>query len=86
MFKNSAKTVMRNYAKPPIKVSKKLGILGVPFAKGQSKTGVDLAPDFLRENGLLTMLSKCKKLIIKNKSFFYFKKTFFFCFFPIKAI
>uniref|UniRef100_A0A1A9WRQ6 Arginase n=1 Tax=Glossina brevipalpis TaxID=37001 RepID=A0A1A9WRQ6_9MUSC len=59
MFKNSANTIMRNYAASRTNTSKRLGILGVPFSKGQGKKGVDLAPDFLRDNGLLRMLSKC---------------------------
>ncbi|KAL9881054.1 arginase-1 isoform X2 [Glossina fuscipes] len=40
MFKNSANTVIRNYAKTSIKVSKKLGILGVPFSKGQGNVSI----------------------------------------------
>ncbi|XP_075157136.1 arginase [Haematobia irritans] len=36
----------------------KLGILGVPFSKGQRKAGVERAPDLLREHGLITKLQQ----------------------------
>ncbi|XP_061398305.1 arginase-1, partial [Musca vetustissima] len=39
----------------------KLGILGVPFSKGQTKGGVEEAPDFLRQNGLLAMLQETSR-------------------------
>lgn len=34
----------------------RLGIIGVPFAKGQTKQGVELAPDLLRQNRLRQVL------------------------------
>ncbi|XP_037935343.1 arginase-1 [Teleopsis dalmanni] len=34
-----------------------LGIIGIPFSKGQSKQGVETAPDFLRKNGLINILN-----------------------------
>ncbi|XP_064547167.1 arginase-1 [Drosophila montana] len=34
----------------------RLGIIGVPFAKGQTKQGVELAPDLLRQNKLRQVL------------------------------
>lgn len=34
----------------------RLGIIGVPFAKGQSKQGVELAPDLLRQSNLRQVL------------------------------
>ncbi|ALC49064.1 arg [Drosophila busckii] len=37
-------------------VNQTLGIIGVPFGKGQSKQGVELAPDLLRENKLREVL------------------------------
>lgn len=33
-----------------------LAIIGVPFAKGQGKQGVELAPDLLRQNKLRQVL------------------------------
>lgn len=33
-----------------------LGIIGVPFAKGQGKQGVELAPDLLRQSSLRQVL------------------------------
>ncbi|XP_034119000.1 arginase-1 [Drosophila nasuta] len=44
-----------------------LGIIGVPFAKGQSKQGVELAPDLLRQNKLRQVLqSSDERLIITD--------------------
>lgn len=42
-------------------VNKKLGIVGVPFSKGQTKGGVELAPDLLRENGLIQTLQDASR-------------------------
>ncbi|XP_073832636.1 arginase [Musca autumnalis] len=39
----------------------KLGILGVPFCKGQTKGGVEQAPDFLRKNGLISVLQESSR-------------------------
>ncbi|KAL7745683.1 hypothetical protein ACLKA6_009890 [Drosophila palustris] len=44
-----------------------LGIIGVPFAKGQSKQGVELAPDLLRQNKLREVLqSSDERLVITD--------------------
>lgn len=40
-----------------------IGVLGVPFGKGQRKYGVEDAPKFLRDYGLLTRLKELGKLI-----------------------
>lgn len=56
-FKNSFKQIRKfssNVNKNEIK--SKLGIIGVPFCKGQPKGGVELAPDLLREKGLVKIL------------------------------
>lgn len=39
----------------------KLGILGVPFSKGQGKGGVEQAPDLLRDMGLISMLNETSR-------------------------
>lgn len=47
-------------------VKSNLGIIGVPFSKGQTKGGVEQAPDFLREKGLIDILketSRGKKIL-----------------------
>ncbi|XP_005180026.2 arginase-1 [Musca domestica] len=49
------KTIFRQFSSSA-GTKTKLGILGVPFSKGQSKGGVEQAPDFLRQNGLVSML------------------------------
>ncbi|EDW78569.2 uncharacterized protein Dwil_GK16510 [Drosophila willistoni] len=44
-----------------------LGIIGVPFAKGQSKQGVELAPDLLRQSNLRQVLQAAHdRLVIKD--------------------
>lgn len=42
-----------------------IGVLGVPFEKGQKKSGVSLGPRVLREAGLLQKLKNISKS--KNK-------------------
>ncbi|XP_017869751.1 PREDICTED: arginase-1 [Drosophila arizonae] len=45
----------------------RLGIIGVPFAKGQGKQGVELAPDLLRESNLRQVLqSSDERLLITD--------------------
>ncbi|XP_055374915.1 arginase-1 [Condylostylus longicornis] len=48
-----------------ISKTQNLGIIGVPFYKGQPKSGVDLAPKFLRDYGLIEKLKNIgnKKII-----------------------
>lgn len=36
----------------------RLGIIGVPFSKGQGKGGVEKAPALLREHGLVPLLEQ----------------------------
>lgn len=38
------------------KTKKSLGVIGVPFYKGQKKSGVDNAPAMIRNSGLLKQL------------------------------
>lgn len=40
----------------PREPEQSLGIIGVPFAKGQAKQGVELAPDLLRQSSLRQVL------------------------------
>lgn len=49
----------------------KLGILGVPFSKGQGKSGVEQTPDLMRKNGIIELM----KTMAPGKMFilFYFK-------------
>ncbi|KNC23483.1 hypothetical protein FF38_04775 [Lucilia cuprina] len=59
MLKNSVLQI-RNFATQKIKneLQSKLGIIGVPFSKGQTKGGVERAPDLLREQGLIDILQE----------------------------
>ncbi|EDV99971.1 arginase-1 [Drosophila grimshawi] len=41
-----------------------LGIIGVPFAKGQAKQGVELAPDLLRQNKLRQVLQNSDERLV----------------------
>lgn len=36
----------------------KIGLIGAPFAKGQSRDGTELAPDLIRKSGLITELQR----------------------------
>lgn len=36
----------------------RFGIIGVPFAKGQRKSGVDLGPKYIRAGGLISHLKE----------------------------
>lgn len=54
------KTIFRQFSSSA-GTKTKLGILGVPFSKGQSKGGVEQAPDFLRQNGLVSMLQESSR-------------------------
>lgn len=40
------------------KLSNGVGVLGVPFNKGQPQLGTDLAPKVLRESGLIKELAE----------------------------
>ncbi|GBP01536.1 Carboxypeptidase D [Eumeta japonica] len=42
-------------------VKSKLGIVGVPFSKGQTKAGVETAPDLLRQKGLKDILENTSR-------------------------
>lgn len=53
MIKNLFRTIMTSVSN-----QKRVGIIGVPFCKGQNKNGVDLAPQVLREAGLIEQLSE----------------------------
>ena len=57
MFKTCA-SKLRHFSTQPLKDIKqtKLGLIGVPFSKGQTKGGVEDAPDLLRQHGLVEIL------------------------------
>lgn len=46
---------------PRRNLSKKLGVIGVPFAKGQHINGVETGPTALRQSGLLEDIGKYRK-------------------------
>ncbi|XP_034139692.1 arginase-1 isoform X1 [Drosophila guanche] len=54
-------------AKASVVAEQSLGIIGVPFAKGQGKQGVELAPDLLRQSNLRQVLqSSHDGLVIRD--------------------
>lgn len=57
MLLKRALTVARQFSSDAS--SKTLGILGVPFHKGQPRGGVEDGPKCLRNNGLLEALEEC---------------------------
>lgn len=52
----SVKLLGRCFSAAANREQTRLGIIGVPFAKGQGKQGVELAPDLLRESNLRQVL------------------------------
>lgn len=58
MFKTCANK-LRHFSTQALKKDvkqTKLGLIGVPFSKGQTKGGVEDAPDLLRQHGLIEIL------------------------------
>lgn len=41
----------------------KIGVLGVPFDKGQPKVGVANGPKYIRSNGLINKLQQIRKFL-----------------------
>ncbi|XP_077286666.1 arginase [Arctopsyche grandis] len=59
------KTFYRHFSKV-VKDSRKIGIVGVPFEKGQKKVGVSLAPKRIRDSGLISQLMDIEGIDIKD--------------------
>lgn len=55
------KTITRNFQN---NCNNNVGILGVPFGKGQRKYGVEDGPKFIREHGLIRKLKELRKFIL----------------------
>ncbi|XP_054899247.1 arginase-1 [Poeciliopsis prolifica] len=54
----TVKRSLHHHLPPPPPLQRSVGIIGAPFSKGQSKDGVDCAPNQLREAGLLDRLQQ----------------------------
>ncbi|XP_045761169.1 arginase, hepatic isoform X1 [Maniola jurtina] len=66
---NFVKTFVRNMSRKQLKnwePLKKVGIIGVPFEKGQKKYGVSVAPAAVRSAGLIDQLKEIHGLDIKD--------------------
>lgn len=66
MLRKTVQTLSRSFHSAKlIRDHNRFGIIGVPFAKGQRKSGVDLGPSAIRSGGLISNLKEIAGKVIK---------------------